>query len=303
MLQRSAGRMDYCASALTGAAGTSAHRSRWKSSTIEAASAGSSVTKRSRRPRARSGRRASSSSPTQPAGRCQNARSKSTTGKCSTLPVWISVSDSNSSSSVPKPPGKMTKPSAALHEHRLARVEVLEGERASRYGFENCSCGSSMLKPIERPPPSCGAAVGRLHHARPAAGHDREAAPRAKRRPTVARRLVPSDGPRGCAPSRRSSLPAGRSASTASKPRRNSSRDPLRRAARDPPPRGARRGSSCLPLDVALDVRRAHRDPEGSGEAEVHHRDRDPLPARDAVVGLPSRVVPRRASGSRARGR
>ena len=30
------------------------------------------------------------------------------------LPVWISVSDSNSSSIVPKPPGKMTNPSAAF---------------------------------------------------------------------------------------------------------------------------------------------------------------------------------------------
>ena len=38
----------------------------------------------------------------------------STTGKFRTLPVWIRVSDSYSSSSVPKPPGKMTKPSAAF---------------------------------------------------------------------------------------------------------------------------------------------------------------------------------------------
>ena len=44
----------------------------------------------------------------------QYSESKRTTGKWSTLPVWISVSDSNSSSSVPKPPGKMTKPSAAF---------------------------------------------------------------------------------------------------------------------------------------------------------------------------------------------
>ena len=38
----------------------------------------------------------------------------STTGKFSTLPVWIRVSDSNSSSRVPNPPGKMTNPSAAF---------------------------------------------------------------------------------------------------------------------------------------------------------------------------------------------
>ena len=40
--------------------------------------------------------------------------SKSTTGKVPILPVWISVSASKSSSSVPKPPGKMTNPSAAF---------------------------------------------------------------------------------------------------------------------------------------------------------------------------------------------
>ena len=44
----------------------------------------------------------------------QYALSQSTTGKLPILPVWISVSDSNSSSSVPKPPGKITNPSAAF---------------------------------------------------------------------------------------------------------------------------------------------------------------------------------------------
>ena len=41
-------------------------------------------------------------------------RSKSTTGKLPIFPVWISVSASQSSSCVPKPPGKMTNPSAAF---------------------------------------------------------------------------------------------------------------------------------------------------------------------------------------------
>ena len=44
----------------------------------------------------------------------QYASPISTTGKCITLPVWISVSDSNSSSAVPNPPGKTQKPSAAF---------------------------------------------------------------------------------------------------------------------------------------------------------------------------------------------
>ena len=37
---------------------------------------------------------------------------KRTIGKCSIFPVCASVSDSNSSSSVPRPPGKMTNPRA-----------------------------------------------------------------------------------------------------------------------------------------------------------------------------------------------
>ena len=41
----------------------------------------------------------------------QWAAPHSTTGKLSALPVWISVSDSNSSSIVPKPPGKTMKAS------------------------------------------------------------------------------------------------------------------------------------------------------------------------------------------------
>ena len=36
----------------------------------------------------------------------------STTGKLRILPVWMSVSDSNSSSRVPKPPGMITNASA-----------------------------------------------------------------------------------------------------------------------------------------------------------------------------------------------
>jgi hypothetical protein len=45
--------------------------------------------------------------------------SKSTTGKWRILPVWINVSASYSSSSVPKPPGKITKPSDGRTKHTL----------------------------------------------------------------------------------------------------------------------------------------------------------------------------------------
>ena len=49
-----------------------------------------------------------SSRPARPSSRCPPG----SPGSSRTLPVWISVSASNSSSSVPKPPGKTTKPLA-----------------------------------------------------------------------------------------------------------------------------------------------------------------------------------------------
>ena len=96
------------------------------SSTRWTASRGSSVKSSSARSSGETMPSASSRSSHPVEQRRQYAESKSTTGKCRTLPVWISVSDSNSSSTVPKPPGKTTKPSRRLHEHRLARVEVVE---------------------------------------------------------------------------------------------------------------------------------------------------------------------------------
>ena len=52
---------------------------------------------------------------------------KSTTGKWSTLPVWIERQRLEQLVSVPKPPGKMTKPSLGFTKHDLARIEVVEG--------------------------------------------------------------------------------------------------------------------------------------------------------------------------------
>ena len=51
------------------------------------------------------------------------------TGKWRIVPVWISVSASNSSSSVPKPPGSDHERAGVAHEHHLAREEVAEAER------------------------------------------------------------------------------------------------------------------------------------------------------------------------------
>src|SRR5438874_552373 len=81
---------------------------------VSTASSGSSVTWSSSRSSGETMPSASGREPIHSRSGPQKPLSKSTTGKCSTLPVWISVSDSNSSSRVPKPPGKMTKPSAAF---------------------------------------------------------------------------------------------------------------------------------------------------------------------------------------------
>ena len=48
------------------------------------------------------------------------------TGKWRIVAVWISVSASNSSSRVPKPPGPITNALRVAHEHHLAREEVAE---------------------------------------------------------------------------------------------------------------------------------------------------------------------------------
>src|SRR5438874_483257 len=85
-----------------------------QTTTVATASSGSSVTWSSSRSSGETMPSASGREPIHSRSGPQKPLSKSTTGKCSTLPVWISVSDSNSSSRVPKPPGKMTKPSAAF---------------------------------------------------------------------------------------------------------------------------------------------------------------------------------------------
>ena len=87
-----------------------------------------------RDPRARpSRRRARCRAPSRAAASSTPSR-RARRGSAATLPVWISVSDSNSSSAVPKPPGKTHEALRRLHEHRLARVEVVEGEREVEVG-------------------------------------------------------------------------------------------------------------------------------------------------------------------------
>ena len=87
-----------------------------------------------------------------------------TTGKWRILPVWMRVSASNSSSSVPKPPGRITNASAYFTNIDLAREEVAEldaevdvrVERPARAAARCCSRSRARRPPGSRgwPPPS-----------------------------------------------------------------------------------------------------------------------------------------------------
>ena len=116
----------------------------------------------------------------------------STIGNRVTLPVWTSVNASNSSSSVPKPPGKTTNPCAYLTNIVLRAKKYRKLMPRSTYSLMPCSNGSSMPRPTETPPRLDGTLVGRLHDARAAAGDHRVSGPsecRAERN----RRLVDAD--------------------------------------------------------------------------------------------------------------
>ena len=91
-------------------------------------SAGSSVTMSRSRSSGEMSPCASISSPTQSMRSAQYARLKSTTGNSPIFLVWMSVSASHSSSMRPEAAGEDHEPLGRLHEHHLARVEVVEGE-------------------------------------------------------------------------------------------------------------------------------------------------------------------------------
>src|SRR4029077_3682947 len=146
----------YRASALRSPASTRGS-STWTGSglvAISAACSGSSVRlTRSKSsgdiaPRPRTTFRIQSSSPD------QYSVPKRTIGKCSIFPVCASVSDSKSSSRVPSPPGKITKPRAYLTNMFLRTKKYRNSTPRSTYLLSDCSCGSSMLQPTDRPPAS-----------------------------------------------------------------------------------------------------------------------------------------------------
>src|SRR5581483_6687206 len=104
----------YCASALGSpvcSRGSSISTGRGRVA-ISAASSGSSVTVISSKSSSDIAPCESTTARIQSSRPFQYFDPNSTIGKCSIFPVCARVSDSNSSSSVPRPPGKMTKPRA-----------------------------------------------------------------------------------------------------------------------------------------------------------------------------------------------
>src|SRR5258708_30062286 len=67
------------------------------------------------------------------------------------LPVGTSVTASNSSSSVPKPPGSTTKACEYLTNMVLRTKKYLNSRPMSTNSFRPCSCGNSMPRPTEIP--------------------------------------------------------------------------------------------------------------------------------------------------------
>ena len=85
------------------------------------------------------------------------------------------MSASNVSSSVPKPPGKTTKPARVADEHDLAREEVVELEPDVAVGVETLLERQLDVEADRERAGVAGAAVGGLHRPRAAARDDREA--------------------------------------------------------------------------------------------------------------------------------
>ena len=133
----------------------------------------------------------------------------STIGTGRPLPVWVSVSSSNVSSSVPKPPGRQTKPllsliSISLRVKKYFMLTYLSSPAMT--GLAPCSNGSRIDTPIDLL--AAGALHRRLHDPRAGAGDDHPACfgelGRRRRGPACT-----AGRPSACGPSRRSS-PWGR---------------------------------------------------------------------------------------------
>ena len=75
-------------------------------------------------------------------------------GNCVIFLVWTSVAVSNSSSSVPNPPGSTTNAHEYFTSITLRTKKYRNSMNLSRYRFGSCSIGSTMLQPSDSPPAS-----------------------------------------------------------------------------------------------------------------------------------------------------
>ena len=141
----------------------------------------------------------------------QYASPISTTGKCITLPVWISVERLEQLVGRAEAAGEDAEPLGRLHEHRLAGVEVVEDEAEVDVVVHRLLVRQLDPEADREPAAFAAAAVRRLHHARPAARDDGPA--RLGEEPRrLAGQLVRARPFRRRAPSRSTRPPAGRSA-------------------------------------------------------------------------------------------
>ena len=192
----------------------------------------------------------------------------------------MSVSDSNSSSSVPKPPGRMTNAVRVLHEHRLAGEEVAELDAEVDVGVERLLVRQLDVAADREPAALLAAAVGRLHRARAAAGDDRVAG--LGELATDARAPARSSGRPGCVRAEPKTVTAGPTVAIASKPSTNSER---MRSARHGI--GVEEGRLGPPLEEPLVLGRAAVAPRRSAASGVTRmRPARRVPGRVGSIGL-----------------
>ncbi len=133
--------------------------------TVGAPTADRGPTRRSSRP-APASPRIQSTSPD------QYSVPNSTIGNRVILRVCTRVSASNSSSRVPKPPGRQTNACEYFTNIVLRAKKYRKLRPRSTHSLSPCSKGSSMPSPIEKPPGLARAAVGGLHDPGATAGDD-----------------------------------------------------------------------------------------------------------------------------------
>ena len=105
---------------------------------------------------------------------CQYSVPIRTMGKFSTFPVWTSVSASDSSSSVPRPPGRATNAYEVLEQQHFTDEKVPAGDRSIEIGVGRLLLGQLDIAADGASTGLSCSPVRRLHQAGSAAGHDRK---------------------------------------------------------------------------------------------------------------------------------